>query len=189
MVTLAPPSSVLNPTLGAASDSIEAHAAADIFGSRPTEVVDPLLALVTVIFPGASPVPEVKVNTTPSPARTRALVATAASHARTAAAMARRVVCIGESYHAPQPTSTSGSYHVEPALLRREASSRAIHRRDEIEVYRFDPTLLDAVESLLGRSTDLELVRSDGRLYVTVERTVIEGDVQRVDLAESASGS
>jgi uncharacterized protein YaeQ len=73
--------------------------------------------------------------------------------------------------------------HVEPALLRREASSRAIHRLDEIEVYRFDPTLLDAVESLLGRSTDLELVRSDGRLYVTVERTVIEGDVQRVDLA------
>jgi uncharacterized protein YaeQ len=79
--------------------------------------------------------------------------------------------------------------HVEPALLRREASSRAIHRLDEIEVYRFDPTLLDAVESLLGRSTDLELVRSDGRLYVTVERTVIEGDVLRVDLAESAQGS
>jgi uncharacterized protein YaeQ len=79
--------------------------------------------------------------------------------------------------------------HVEPALLRREASSRPIHRLDEIEVYRFDPTLLDAVESLLGRSTDLELVRNDGRLYVTVERTVIEGDVLRVDLAESAQGS
>jgi uncharacterized protein YaeQ len=79
--------------------------------------------------------------------------------------------------------------HVEPALLRREASSRPIHRLDDIEVYRFDPTLLDAVESLLGRSTDLEIVRSDGRLYVTVERTVIEGDVLRVDLAASAQGS
>ena len=79
--------------------------------------------------------------------------------------------------------------HVEPALLRREASSRPIHRLDDIEVYRFDPTLLDAVESLLGRSTDLELVRSDGRLYVTVERTLIEGDVLRVDLAERAQGS
>src|SRR5450432_571635 len=59
--------------------------------------------------------------------------------------------------------------HVDPPLLRREASSRAIHRLDEIEVYRFEPALLDAIEGAIDRSTELEIVRTDGRLYVTVE--------------------
>src|ERR1700722_18910683 len=94
MVTLAPLISVLKPTLGAASASIEAHAAPDILGTRPTETVEPLLALVTVSFPGASPVPDVKVKTTASPARAKELVARTAKHAKTAAPTARRVVFI-----------------------------------------------------------------------------------------------
>jgi uncharacterized protein YaeQ len=75
--------------------------------------------------------------------------------------------------------------HVDPALLRREASTRAIHRLDAIEVYRFDPALLDAIERVVDRDNDLEIVRSDGRLYVTVEGSVIEGEVARVDLSPS----
>src|ERR1700723_3269892 len=35
--------------------------------------------------------------------------------------------------------------HVDPALLRREAATRAIHRVDEIEVHRFALPFLDAV--------------------------------------------
>src|ERR1019366_441686 len=128
MVTLAPPSSVLNPTLGAASASIEAHAAADILGTRPTEAVDPLPALVTVIFPGASPVPDVNVKTTASPARVKELVARTANHAGTAAATARRVVCIprrlpreprGRSHAALRPTDG----------LHRSASAKATPAR------------------------------------------------------------
>jgi uncharacterized protein YaeQ len=72
--------------------------------------------------------------------------------------------------------------HVEPALLRREASSRAVHRLEEIEVYRFEPALLDAVEGAIDRSTELEIVRTDGRLYVTVDGKVIESDLARVSL-------
>jgi hypothetical protein len=71
-----------------------------MFGSRPTETVDPLAALVTVTLPGASAVPDVKVKTTASPARANELVAKAAKHARAAAANARRVVGIRERYHA-----------------------------------------------------------------------------------------
>ena len=73
--------------------------------------------------------------------------------------------------------------HADPVLLRREASSRAVHRLDEIEVYRLDPSLLDAIEGSIDRSTELEIVRTDGRLYVTVEGKVVEGDVARVSLA------
>ena len=72
--------------------------------------------------------------------------------------------------------------HVEPALLRREASSRPVHRLEEIEVYRFEPGLLDAVEGAIDRSTELEIVRSDGRLYVTVDGKVVESDLARQTL-------
>lgn len=72
--------------------------------------------------------------------------------------------------------------HVDPALLRREASSRAIHKVDEIAVYRFAPSFLDALENTVDRLTKLELVRTDGRLYVTVGGEVIEGDLERVRL-------
>jgi len=74
--------------------------------------------------------------------------------------------------------------HVAPALLRREASKRAIHRVDDIEVWRFETSFLDALERLIDRSTRLEIVRTDARLYVTVGGTVLEGDVERVTLGE-----
>lgn len=75
--------------------------------------------------------------------------------------------------------------HVDPATLRREMLSQPVHRRSEIEVYRFEPALLEGVQSVLDRSIDLELVRSDGRLYLTVQGNVIEGDLLRVDLGSS----
>jgi uncharacterized protein YaeQ len=72
--------------------------------------------------------------------------------------------------------------HIDPGLLRREATSRAVHRLDEIEVYRLEPTLLDAIERAIDRSTELEIVRTDGRLYVTALGKVIESDLTRVSL-------
>jgi uncharacterized protein YaeQ len=75
--------------------------------------------------------------------------------------------------------------HVDPVLLRREASSRAIHRVDAIEVFRFEPSFLDALEAQVDRTTHLEIVRTDGRLYVTVGGRVIEGEIARVSLAEA----
>jgi uncharacterized protein YaeQ len=74
--------------------------------------------------------------------------------------------------------------HAEPTLLRREAWSRPIHKVEDIEVWRLQPALLDALESVLERRAKLEIVRSDGKLYVTVGDKVIEGDVARVSLAQ-----
>jgi uncharacterized protein YaeQ len=72
--------------------------------------------------------------------------------------------------------------HVDLHLLRREAASRAIHRVEEIEVWRFAPAFLDALEPLMGRTTKLEIARNDGKLYVTSDRQVIEGDAARASL-------
>jgi uncharacterized protein YaeQ len=73
--------------------------------------------------------------------------------------------------------------HVDAAQLRREASSRPIHKVDEIAVWRLEPSFLDALEARVGRTTKLELARSDGRLYVTVGGEVIEGGVERIGLS------
>ena len=73
--------------------------------------------------------------------------------------------------------------HTEPAQLRREAATRAIHRVDAIDVRRFDPALLDTLSAAIDRHARLEIVRTDGRLYVTLAGKVIEGDVEQVALA------
>lgn len=57
--------------------------------------------------------------------------------------------------------------HVDWILLRREAASKPIHRLEEIKVWRLEPAFLDSLEPLLERNTTLELVRSDGHLYIT----------------------
>jgi len=74
--------------------------------------------------------------------------------------------------------------HVDAALLRREASIRSVHKAGKIEVWRLDPSFLDAVEGSIGRTT-LEIVRNDGRLYVTVDEKAIEGELERVPLVEA----
>ena len=66
------------------------------------------------------------------------------------------------------------------AQLRREAATRAIHRAEEIEVYRVDAALLDALD--LGKKTSMELTRNEGRVYLTIAGAVVEGDVEPVRL-------
>jgi uncharacterized protein YaeQ len=72
--------------------------------------------------------------------------------------------------------------HVELALLRREAESRSIHRGDQIEVVRFEPSFLDALEAKLERNTTFEVVHNGGHLYATFGSSVIEGPVAREPL-------
>lgn len=57
----------------------------------------------------------------------------------------------------------------DPELLRREAASRAIHRLESIELYYVPPAFLDRFEPLLGRKASIELLRNEGRLYLTVD--------------------
>jgi uncharacterized protein YaeQ len=72
--------------------------------------------------------------------------------------------------------------HVDLALLQCEASSRPIHDVEDIEVWRLETRFLDALETRIRRTTKLELVRNDGRLYVTVDGEVFEGTIAKESL-------
>ena len=67
-------------------------------------------------------------------------------------------------------------------LLRREAATRPIHRLADIAVYHLSTPFLDALEAVVDRNTKLELVRSDGQLYVTVDGKVMEGSLAATSL-------
>jgi uncharacterized protein YaeQ len=67
-------------------------------------------------------------------------------------------------------------------LLRKEAKSRPIHRVEDIEVYHFAPTFLDALAPHIERKTRFELVHNEGQLYVTLGDTAISGEVVRTTL-------
>jgi len=71
------------------------------------------------------------------------------------------------------------------ANLRREAANRPIHKVEAIEVWRIEPSFLDALEPKLDRNTSLEIVRNDGALYVTIGGNVIEGSVVRDAIIEA----
>jgi uncharacterized protein YaeQ len=72
--------------------------------------------------------------------------------------------------------------HFEPRLLQQEAATRAIHRVEAIDVWRFEPAFLDELENVMGRNAVIEVVRNDGKIYVTANGAVKEGEVTRVAL-------
>jgi uncharacterized protein YaeQ len=72
------------------------------------------------------------------------------------------------------------------AGLRDEEQAGAIHRADVIEVWQLEPAFLDSVGERLERTMSLELVHSDGRLYLTIGGEVLEGAVERSALTEPA---
>jgi uncharacterized protein YaeQ len=55
------------------------------------------------------------------------------------------------------------------ALIQREAAKATIHRAEHLALCRIDPHFIDALDALVGRRLELELVRTEGRLYVTVQ--------------------
>ena len=83
---------------------------------------------------------------------------------------------------APDVSLFSGA---ELKLLRREAATREIHRLDEIALYRVEPTFLDALEAVIDRNLELELVRNEGVLYLTVGTLRVETALERQRLVEA----
>lgn len=75
--------------------------------------------------------------------------------------------------------------HVELAELRRDTSTRSVHRGEAIDVVRFDSAFLDRFEAKLERNTAFELVHNDGQLYVTFDGAPLEGEVTREKLIEA----
>lgn len=76
--------------------------------------------------------------------------------------------------------------HVDLALLQREASARAIHRVERIEVYRLEAEFLDALAEQLDKNSKFEVVRSDGQLYVTLGGQTSHGTLTHCSLVPSA---
>ncbi len=72
--------------------------------------------------------------------------------------------------------------HVEHALLLREASARVIHRLEQIEVFRVEPGLLDALDAKLDKNSKFEVVRTDGQLYITVAGSTLNGTLTQCSL-------
>jgi len=68
--------------------------------------------------------------------------------------------------------------------LEREAASRKIHALAEIAVFLLQPSFLDSLEQHLQKHLELELVRSDSTLYVTVPKVgVVEGTITETRLS------
>lgn len=74
--------------------------------------------------------------------------------------------------------------HLPLEPLQREAAAEDVHRAFAIELWRLEPALLDALEARVERTTSLELVRTEGRLYLTVGGATLEGALTRATLAE-----
>jgi uncharacterized protein YaeQ len=74
-------------------------------------------------------------------------------------------------------------FTTEPAQLLREARSKPIHRVETIEAWHIDGELLAALEPFIEKKTSLEIVRNEGRLYVTTGGRVLEGAIGRIPLA------
>ena len=68
--------------------------------------------------------------------------------------------------------------------LRKEASSRTIHRMDAIDVWCLDAAWLDSLEPRVDRHTKFELTRSDARLYLTIGGQQFETEIARTGLTE-----
>ena len=77
----------------------------------------------------------------------------------------------------------------EVSQLRREASSRAIHKVEEIEVWRIAGAFRDELGAKVDRNTKLELTRNDGQLYVSVAGTTLETPLERTSLVADDSAT
>jgi len=71
-------------------------------------------------------------------------------------------------------------------LLRKDAASRPVHRAEALAIWWLEPRFLDALEEVVGRDTHIELVHTDGQLYVTINGKVIEGTITRESLVPPA---
>jgi uncharacterized protein YaeQ len=79
--------------------------------------------------------------------------------------------------------------HVELPLLLREASARAIHRVEQIEVWRLESAFLDALDGKLSKNSKFELVRTDGQLYVTLGAETLNGSLIQCSLTPTSEPS
>lgn len=71
---------------------------------------------------------------------------------------------------------------VEEAQLQRQARERPIYKIEQIEVTRIAPSFFDELEPKVSRHTKLEILRSDGTIYVTVDGLTLEAPLETLSL-------
>jgi uncharacterized protein YaeQ len=76
--------------------------------------------------------------------------------------------------------------HVELPTLLKDASARAIHRVEQIAVWRLDAAFLDTLGAKLSKNEKFEIVRTEGQLYVTLAREALSGTIERCSLLEAS---
>ncbi len=74
-----------------------------------------------------------------------------------------------ERLHKASKAASVVVYTHDLAQLQRQAQGQRIHAADAIEVWSIDPAFVDALAAELGRRAQIELTRTDGSLYVTVD--------------------
>ena len=77
--------------------------------------------------------------------------------------------------------------HAEMNQLRKEAATKAIHKMDAIEVWRFEPKFIDAIVEKMERNTKLVLTRNDGQLYVAIAGETLEATLAVASLVAPPS--
>lgn len=70
--------------------------------------------------------------------------------------------------------------HKDPTQMLRLWANERIHRIEELELYRVDRALLDAMVAALDRRMAFSLAVTDGDLYIVIGEQTIEGRVTRV---------
>jgi len=77
--------------------------------------------------------------------------------------------------------------HSDPALLKKAARGKSIHKADDIEVYALDGALLDALDTATDRNARWAIVHTEGTLYITSGDASVSGSVTRHSLTEARS--
>ena len=70
--------------------------------------------------------------------------------------------------------------HKDPAQMLKLWANERIHRVEDLELYRVDRTLLDAMVAALDRRMTFSISVNDGDLYVAIGDQTIEGRVERI---------
>jgi uncharacterized protein YaeQ len=87
-----------------------------------------------------------------------------------------------ERLHKASKAAVVSVYTHELAQLRRQTEGRTIHKVDAIEVWSIDPRFVDDLATKLERRTRLDVTRTEGTLYVTVDGATLETTLVRTSL-------
>jgi uncharacterized protein YaeQ len=74
--------------------------------------------------------------------------------------------------------------HNDPALLKKAARTKAIHKAQAIEIFALEPAFLDALDAATDRNAKWILVHTEGMLYVTSGDASVTAAVTRHSLVE-----